>query len=191
VPEARLDRRQFLALRFARDAAPARASEPWRLPDVALRTQTGDPVHLYQDLIRDQVVVVHLLCTAWDEQARVVRNLERVHELLEARFGREAWLLSLSIDVDAQGESVGQPTACQRMDGARDRWLTLTGEPRAIDAVRRAVGAWDPDPVRDADRARFAGLLTLGSDRTGRWASLPALLDPTDVILRLQRLDGA
>ena len=73
---------------------------------------------------------------------------------------------------------------------SRDRWLTLTGDTLAIDAIRRAIGACDPDPRLDADRSRFAGLLTLGSDRTGRWASLPALLDPADVVARVRRLDN-
>ena len=185
-------RREFFTLGFARNALRARATEqtePWRLPDVALYTHAGESVHFYEDLVRDHVVVIHLLCAGWEGQARVLKTLERVHDLLKDRFGSRAWLLSLSIDVD--DESPELPTARTGIENEADRWLTLTGDTSAIDAIRRAIGAWDPDPRLDADRTRYAGLLTLGSDRTGRWASLPALVDPTDVIARVRRLDNS
>ena len=191
---AELGRRDFLKLGFARDALRAReialvpaGRTPWRPPNVLLCTRAGESVRLYEDLIRDRVVVMHLLCTRWEGHARLMRNLERVHQLVSDRFGRDARLLSLSIDVDHPAKSAPPPWA----GGEREGWLSLTGEVDAIDAVRRALGAFDPNPALDADRSRFAGVLTLGSDRTGRWASLPALVDAADIVARIRLLDGS
>ena len=196
---SQIGRRDFITLGFARDALRARAVEPnggapagrmpWRMPDVALYTQDGKCVRLTEDLLRDRVVVIHLLYAGWAGHARLMRNLERVHDLLRDRFGRDAWLLSLCIDRNVDSS---EKLAAYAGPGAeRDGWLTLTGDGQAIDAVRRALGACDPDPALDADRSRFAGVLTLGSDRTGRWASLPALLDPVDIVARIRRLDAS
>jgi hypothetical protein len=190
VRELLLGRRSFLQLGFVRDVVARPANEspaPWHIPDVALRTRAGESVRFYGDLVRDHIVVIHLPCTEWDGQERVSKNLERVHDLLNDRFGRHVWLLSVSKDVDVP--RLDRPPACTAGAGVHERWLSLTGDQHALETIRRAIGAWDADSVRDEDGARFAGLLTLGSDRTGRWASLPALLEPADVVTRVCRLD--
>jgi hypothetical protein len=97
--------------------------------------------------------------------------------------------VSKTVSKDVDAPELERSSTSTTGEGIHERWLTLTGDPPAIEAIRRAIGAWHADPAADADCARFAGLLTLGSDRTGRWASLPALLEPRDIVTRVCRLD--
>jgi hypothetical protein len=184
-----LGRREFLTLGFVRPTRRSpEASKPgrWRLPDVTLRTPGGERVRLYEDLVRDHVVVIHLPHSGWDEHPRVMRNLRRVHELLGVRFGTLGRVLSVSIDPSADGDPGVQP----REGDERDGWLTLRGEPAVIEAIGLTIGAHDSRSERDIDPSRSAGIVALGSDRTDRWAALPALLDPAQIVARVERLDG-
>jgi protein SCO1/2 len=181
-------RRDLLSLAFARERV-AEASPPVessRIPDVSLRTHTGEAVRFHRDLIQNRTVVLHLLFAGWDEHARVTRNLVRLHDLLGDRAGRDVWILSLSIDPEP--DSPEQLARFAEETGNREGWLYLTGAADEVDALRLALGVRDADPVVDADRSQYAGVLVLGDDRSDRWCSLPALLDPPSIAARIRRI---
>jgi protein SCO1/2 len=74
--------------------------------------------------------------------------------------------------------------------GQFNGWYFLTGNESEIDQLRRAMGLYDPDPARDADKTQHAGIVVLGNDRTNRWVSLPALMDHRQIaqtVLRITR----
>jgi len=186
--ETEIRRREFLSLHLFRErlAKTTPAVDQPRIPDVHLRTHTGEAVRFYQDLIQNHTVVIHLLFPHWDGHPRLMRNLVRLHDLLGERVGRDIRMLSLSIDPEIDSPERLVPYASDT--GNRVGWLFLMGDSNATDALRRALGVLHADATADTDRSQYAGVLVLGDDRSGRWTSLPALLDPPSIATRIRRL---
>ena len=115
-------------------------------------------------------------------------KLARVHKLLGGRVGRDIRILSVTIDPE-----VDTPNALKEYSnrfGDKRGWFYLTGDYDDIDRLRHKLGVYDLDPVIDADKSQHSGLLTLGNDRTNRWAALPALMNVvelTQAIVRITR----
>jgi hypothetical protein len=68
------------------------------------------------------------------------------------------------------------------------KWIFLTGKIEDVDAIRRALGAYDLDEEVDADITQHGGMITYGNDRTGWWNAVAALMEPkliTPAIMRL------
>ena len=162
---------------------------PRRFPNPVLVDQEGRSVRFYDDLVRDRVVMVNFAYTKCTGSCpRSTAQLLAVQRLLGERFGRDFTLLTLSLDPERD-----TPEAMRRYlaaHGARPGWTWLTGRPEDIEAIRRFVGFTDPDPEVDADRTQHTSLLLLGNDRTGRWASMPALIPPEQIVDALLRTAG-
>jgi protein SCO1 len=160
-----------------------------RFPNPVLVTQDGKEVRFYDDLVRGRVVMVNFAYTRCIGSCpRSTAQLMKVQRLLGERFGRDVFLLTLSLDPEND-----TPDAMRRYaaaHGGRPGWVWLTGHPEDIDAIRRFVGFTDRDPALDADRTRHTTLLLLGNDRTGRWSSVPALIRPQQIIDALLRVAG-
>ena len=104
---------------------------------------------------------------------------------LENKLGREVHLLSLSIDPVKDSPAILKGYA-ERFD-ARPGWQFLTGRPRDIDAIRRALGAYDRNPVVDRDKTQHTGMLVYGNQARGRWARISALADPQQIFSSVTR----
>ena len=159
------------------------------LPNIRLYTQDGDPVHFYDDLVKDRVVVINFMYTQCTGKCPpTTRSLVKIQELLGDRVGTDITILSITLDPEVDTPEVLKSYAADF--GAGPGWIYLTGQYDEIDGLRHKLGVFDPDPILDADKANHAGLLTFGNERTGRWAALPALMDVdeiVDAVLRITR----
>ena len=54
--------------------------------------------------------------------------------------------------------------------------------------LRHRLGAYDPDPVVDADKTQHAGILVCGNEPKGRWCGLPGQMDPAPLARYVQRV---
>jgi len=61
-------------------------------------------------------------------------------------------------------------------------WLFLTGAPRDIAHLRRAVGFTSADPVEDADTSNHIGMLRYGVEPLTRWAAAPGMANPAHIV---------
>src|SRR5262245_5228558 len=113
-------------------------------------------------------------------------NLVQVRRQLGDRVGRDVLLLSITLDPERDTPDVLGEYA--RRLGAGDGWYFLTGRPQDVEALRRALGVTDPDPVIDRDRSQHSGLLVYGNDSVDRWSAIPALLRPELIVRAVQRL---
>jgi len=157
-----------------------------RFPNPRLVTQDGERVRLYDDLVKDRIVMVHFAYTRCTGSCpRSTANLVQVQRLLGERFGRDVHMLTLSLD-----PANDTPEAMKlHMDalGGRPGWTWLTGARRDLEVVRRFLGFYDPDPRIDADRSQHAGTVLVGNERRGRWSTVPAMIRPqaiVDLVLR-------
>lgn len=159
--------------------------------NILLYDQHGKPVRFYDDLVKGKTVVINLMFTGCGETCPAnTAELAKINDLLGQRMGRDIIMLSLSIDPVA--DTPARLKQYWESFGAKPGWLFLTGNPAEIDRLRRELGAYDLDPLIDANPAQHAGFITVGNDRKDRWTALPLLMHTPQLlgtILRISR-DG-
>lgn len=160
----------------ASDAARAYMKNP------LLRTQDDKPVHLFDDLLRDKIVLINfMLTTCQDTCPMVTANLARVQDLLGDKVGRSINMISLS--VDPQHDQPAQLKAFAENFGVKPGWYFLTGAPPEIDPLLRRFAGYTSDPL-DHSTA-----LIMGNVATGVWTKTVAMADPAVIaraVLALQ-----
>ena len=97
-----------------------------------------------------------------------------VQRILADRIGHDIDLISISLDPETDTPEVLAEYA--ELYEVGDGWTFYTGDLDEITELRHRLGAFDPDPVVDADRTQHAGILTLGHEAKGRWCALPGEL---------------
>lgn len=160
-----------------------------KFSNVLLTTQHGQPVRFYDDLVKDKTVIINLTyTTCGDICPASMAELAKVHALLGPRVGRDIIMLSLSIDPVA--DTPERLKQYWETFGAKPGWLLLTGKPGEVDRLRRELGAYDLDPLIDANPTQHAGYITVGNDRKNRWTALPLMMHTPQLvgtILRISR----
>lgn len=160
-----------------------------KFSDIVLYTQHGKAVRFYDDLVKDKTVIINLTYTSCDDTCPAsTAQLAKINDLLGPSMGRDVTMLSLSIDPVA--DTPARLKQYWESFGAKPGWLFLTGNPAEIERLRRELGAYDLDPLIDADPEQHAGFITVGNDRTNRWTALPLLMHTPQLvgtILRISR----
>lgn len=188
-----MDRRKFLGLGglLPLASAPAIASPPAQslsraalagmLPNVPLITHTGEKVRFYDDLIRDRTVLFHffLVTCADGECPSAIANLRAVQDLLGDRMGRDVFFYSISLKPLEETPVVLKEYAA--LFDILPGWLFLTGEPAAIELLRRRQGFVDTDPERDKDLSNHVGMARYGNDRLERWGGVSVRSTPKNI----------
>lgn len=146
-----------------------------RFSNITLLTHHGDRVEFYEDLIKDKVVLINFMYTTCPKICPgTTAQLARINDSFGPWIGDDITMLSISIDPE-----VDDPERLKRyweVFGSKPGWLFLTGDYDEIERLRRQLGAYDLDPVIDADKTQHAGTVTFGNDRTDRWSALPVFM---------------
>jgi len=159
-------------------------------PNAALQTHQGKTIHFYDDAVRgNRVVVFNMMYTGCVNICPPnTANLMQVQRLLGERMGRDVFFYSLTLQPE-----IDRPPALQayaRRYGLAPGWTLLTGERRDIDAIRRKLGFFDPDPAVDADLAQHTGMVRIGNEALDRWSMMPSLLSPAKLARSIAELAG-
>lgn len=165
--------------------AKAKGANARSLPDVVLQDQHGHDVRFYSDVIAGRCVVVQFfytrcdgVCPAATESLCAVQD--RVADLRDrVRF------VSISLDERDTPENLADYA---RARGLHDEWVLLRGEQAAIESVRTALGARDPDPEVDAVRSNHSAGLVLGNDLVDRWTMVSGIGSPAAIERSIRRL---
>lgn len=189
----KIHRRFFIAAPFAWSflgtvrAAPPDAGATGRLPNVPLVNQDGQALRFYDDLVhgRHTLAVNFVYAQCADICPSTTANLSRVQNLLGDRLGREVRMASISIDPARDTPKILKAYASRF--GARRDWQFLTGKPRDIEVLRRALGVFERDPQRDRDITQHTGMVVYGNDALGRWARVSALAQPERIVESITR----
>jgi protein SCO1 len=150
-------------------------------PNVPLRTQGGDRVRFYDDLVRGKVVTINFMFTSCTAQCPLTTaNLAKLQLALGPYAGREVFHISLTIDPAYDTPAVLAAYASRF--GARAGWTFATGDKADITRLQEKLG------MRQRDGELHTGMLVYGNDPKGRWAATPIMQAPTvlaRIILRV------
>jgi protein SCO1 len=167
-------------------AAPAPSSvdaHARQIPNVFLRTQDGELVRLYDDLIKGKIALINFFYTRCSGVCGLtMSHLVKVQEAFGLRLGREVVMLSVTIDPIADTPRTLKEY-CRRL-GTRPGWYLVTGNPMDIELLRVRFGVRD----RDAPANTHTALAVYGNADTGQWASTPVLGNPLSIARNVTRL---
>lgn len=158
-------------------AAEQGGASGYDMPNVPVVTDRGEKLRFYDDVLKGRVVIVSFVYTRCAGRCPLtMATLARVQELLGDRLGRDVFMVSVSLDPENDTPRALRKYAAAHR--ARRGWAFLTGRPKDLDRIRRALGFYDRDPAVDADRSKHSSLVAIGDGRTGRWAVAPGIERP-------------
>jgi protein SCO1/2 len=164
-------------------------------PDVALIDHTGE-----QHLFRSQLVANKVICFAmFYTQCKgtcpgTITKMLRLRRSLTDEFGKDnLHFVCLTLDpANDQPEVLQHYASALGVEEGGDLApiYFCTGLPENVEAVRRALGMYDPDPAVDADISQHAAKVVFGNDLLNRWSGMPAGLPVEDLHETVLRIAG-
>ena len=156
------------------------------LPNVELVTHEGRKVRFYDDLVKGKVVAINFMyATCRGACLPATAHLVEVQQSLGVHMGRDITFLSISLEPKSDTPEVLKKYA--QTHGVGPGWYFLTGKPEDIELLRRKLGAYELDPILDADRTQHAGIVVLGNEPKGRWKAISALSNPVRIRQAIER----
>ena len=143
-------------------AQSASASAQNYFTDVLLVNQDGEKMRFYTDLLQGKTVIINsFFATCQGSCLPITRNLEKVQEALGDRLGKDARIISISVDptVDTPAEL----KAFGKKFHARPGWYFLTGSKENVEFVLKKIGQFV------TDKQDHYNIIIVGNDRTGLW----------------------
>ena len=157
-------------------------------PDVTLVSHEGKKLRLYEDLVKDRIVVMNFFyATCEGICVPVTSNLVRVQTLLRNRVGKDIFMYSFTLKPKMDTPKVLKDYAERFQVGPG--WTFLTGDPADLESVRRHMGFTDPDPARDADKTNHTGMVRYGNEPLQLWAACPGMSKATSLAHSILSVD--
>jgi len=144
-------------------------------PNVTLTTHEGKSVRLYDDLVKDKIVVMNFMYTSCGNVCPLVtENLVKVQRQLAPRMGRDIFFCSFTLDPAHDAPSVLKDYS-KLHRAAGPGWTFLTGTPSTMEMLRRRLGFTDPDPEKDKDKENHIGNIRYGNEPRLLWGACPGM----------------
>ena len=167
-------------------ASDATGANARGIPNVALTDQHGRVVRLYDDVIRGRCVVIQFMYTRCDGVCpAATASLVETQTLLGDQLGKDVFFVSISLD---EQDTAADLAAYAESNGMGAGWTLLAGAKDDVEQVRRALGAYDPDPEVDAVRSNHSAGLVLGNDPKDRWTMASGLGSASALVRSIRRL---
>jgi protein SCO1/2 len=158
-------------------AAGAAAPSPARkyFSDVELINQDGQKMRFYSDVLKDKVVIINTFFTTCTSVCPPMnRNLEKIQEALGDRLGKDAFLVSISVDPDT--DTPPRLKEYSRRFHARPGWNFLTGKKENVDWALYKLGQY----VGTKDD--HTTIIIIGNEPKGLWKKAFGLAKPDELI---------
>ena len=157
----------------AQESAPSDAQKYFT--DTVLINQDGEKMRFYSDLIKGKTVIIDsFFATCQGSCLPMNRNLEKVQEALGDRLGKDAYILSISVD-----PTVDTPLALKAYSkklNARPGWYFLTGDKASVDFVLKKLGQFVDD------KQDHLNIFIIGNERTGLWKKAFGLAKSEEIV---------
>ncbi|MFL5369553.1 MAG: SCO family protein [Myxococcales bacterium] len=157
---------------------PSSAQAAWGkeyFPNVALTTQDGKVVRLFDDLLKGKKVAVNLIYTRCTATCPLeTAKLSQVAKILGDRFGKEIFFVSVSIDPEHDTPEVLK--AYSAKFHTPPGWTFVTGDDNDIKLVAKKFGLSSITDVRNKDGHQPS--LMIGDVDSGNWMRNSAIDNP-------------
>ena len=143
-------------------SAGARSPAEKYFSDVELINQDGQKMRFYSDVLKDKVVVINTFFTTCTGVCPPInRTLERMQEALGDRLGKDAFLISMSVDPET--DTPVRLKEYSRRFHARPGWIFLTGKKENVDWALYKLGQY----VETKDG--HTTIIIIGNEPKGLW----------------------
>lgn len=156
-------------------SARVRSAAEKYFSDVELINQDGQKVRFYSNVLKDKVVVINTFFTTCTGVCPPInRNLEKVQEALGERLGKDAFLVSMSVDPEIDTPS--RLKEYSRRFHARPGWIFLTGKKENVDWALYKLGQY----VETKDG--HTNIIIIGNEPKGLWKKAFGLAKADELI---------
>jgi protein SCO1/2 len=169
----------FLFASFVLFCGLVQAQEPTAaqkyFSDVELINQDGKKMRFYSDILKNKVVIINTFFTTCTSVCPPLnRNFERLQEALGDRLGKDAFLVSISVDPET--DTPPRLKEYSRRFHARDGWIFLTGKKENVDWALYKLGQY----VETKDE--HTTVVIIGNEPKGLWKKAFGLAKPEELV---------
>ena len=144
-----------------------------RFPTVPLLTHTGKEVRFYDDILKDQKVVINFMYTVCTNICTpVTQNILEAQRLL-GDFANDINFYSISLT--PLDDDPAALRAYMKEQKIGKGWTFLTGKPGNVERVRRGMGFARGNAAEDADLTNHSGMVRIGNERLASWGHASAI----------------
>jgi len=169
----------FVALTIASGSAQAQEAQQSDaqkyFSDVQLVNQDGEKMRLYSDLLHGKTVIINsFFATCQGSCLPLMRNMQKVQEALADRLGKDAYIISISVD-----PAVDTPTALKayaKKLQAKPGWYFLTGDKANVEFALSKLGQFVET------KESHLNIFIIGNERTGLWKKAFGLAKSEDIV---------
>jgi protein SCO1 len=153
------------SLTAAQEPATQTAGQPAAqkyFTDLVLINQHGEKMRFYSDLLKDKVVIINFFfATCQGVCLPMNLNLQKVQEALGDKLGKDAYIISISVDPTVDTPANLKEYA--KKIKAKPGWYFITGDKANVDLALRKLGQY-VDNKQD-----HTNIIIIGNVRTGLW----------------------
>lgn len=154
------------------------------IPNVELLDQDGRQVHLYDDLLKDKIVLLDFIYTQCTEACSpLTQNLADVQALLGDRVGGPISMVSVSVDPANDTPPVLKAFAAKF--AIRPGWSFLTGPADRLETVARKLGGFTTNWQDHSTQ------VIIGNVTTGQWVKVNGLASPEIIARTVLQIAGS
>lgn len=165
----------LLSASFAAAQEPAPSAAAKYFSDVELINQDGQKLHFYSDVLKNKVVIINaFFSTCTSVCPPMNRNLEKVQEALGDRLGKDAFLVSIT--VDPENDTPTRLKEYSRRFHARPGWIFLTGKKENVDWALYKLGQYVET------KGDHSTVIIIGNEPKGLWKKALGLAKSDELI---------
>lgn len=171
----------YVVILFAFGLVTAQAQEPEQsaaqkyFSDVQLMNQDGEKMRLYTDLLQGKTVIINsFFATCQGSCLPLMRNLQQVQESLGDRLGKDARIISISVDPTV--DTPGALKAYAQKLKAKPGWYFLTGDKASVEFALKKLGQFVES------KESHLNIFIIGNDRTGLWKKAFGLAKSEEIV---------
>ena len=152
----------LLSSSYATAQQPALSPAEKYFSDVELINQDGQKVRFYSDVLKNKVVIINaFFSTCTSVCPPMSRNLEKIQDALGDRLGKDAFLVSIS--VDPENDTPTRLKEYSRRFHARPGWMFLTGKKENVDWALYKLGQYVET------KGDHSTVVIIGNEAKGLW----------------------
>jgi len=143
--------------------------------DIQLVNQDGEKMRFYSDLLQGKTVIINsFFATCQGSCLPLMHNMQKVQEALADRLGKDARIISISVDPTV--DTPAQLKAYAKKLQAKDGWYFLTGDKASVEFALKKLGQFV-----EAKESHL-NIFIIGNERTGLWKKAFGLAKSEEIV---------